>query len=154
MKYLGVIIDSNLRFEDHVNNVVTKANQRMFVVKTFCNQSTSALSSMLFKSFIISILTYCLPVLYTCIYAKDKKRLRKFFSLGDKLGIQNIGDLDSLMDKRSMNLIMNYIHDDEHFINDFLPKLPSGRYRAMKYRSTCGRDCFLRSIISTLNKIF
>ena len=55
--YLGVIIDSNLRFEDHVNNVVTKANQRMFVVKTFCNQSTSALSAMLFKSFIISILT-------------------------------------------------------------------------------------------------
>ena len=33
VKYLGVIIDSNLRFEDHVNNVVTKANQRMFVVK-------------------------------------------------------------------------------------------------------------------------
>ena len=62
---------------------------------------------MLFKSFIISVLTYCLPVLFTCMYAKHKKRLRKFFGDGKKIGIDNIGDLDTLIDNRSKNLIMN-----------------------------------------------
>ena len=126
----------------------------MLTIMTFSHQSTKALSPMLYKSFIISVLTYCLPVLFTCMYAKHKKRLRKFFGDGKKIGIDNIGDLDTLIDNRSKNLIMNFILDDEHFINDFLTKLPSGRYRAIKYRSSWGRDCFLRSMISQLNKIF
>ena len=42
---------------------------------------------------------------------------------------------------------------DEHFINDFLDKCPSGRYSTMKYRGASGRDCFLRHLIHTLNSI-
>ena len=103
--------------------------------------------------FIISILTYCLPILHTPIYAKDKKRQTKFFKDANRLSIENISDLDSIIDNRTKNLILNYIHDDEHFINDLLPKLPSGRYRTMKYRSSWGRDSFLRSMILSLNNI-
>ena len=111
-------------------------------------------SSMLFKSFIVSILTYCLPVLYTSIYAKDKKRLRKFFKDANNLNIPNISELDCIIDNRTKNLILNYILDDDHFINDFLQKLPSGRYRTIKYRSSWGRDSFLRNMILSLNNIF
>lgn len=68
--------------------------------------------------------------------------------------LEDIGDLDTIMNDRSKNLILNYIHDDNHFINDFLNQLPSGRYRAIKYRSAWGRDCFLRTIITTLNDVF
>ena len=32
-------------------------------------------------------------------------------------------------------LALRYIHDDYHFINDFLPQCPSGRYRTVKYRT-------------------
>ena len=121
----------------------------MHIVRTFCYTSTKLLSSMLFKGSIISILTYCLPILYTSIYAKDKKRLRKFFKDANRLSIDNISDLDSIINNRTKNLILNYIHDDEHFINDLL----SGRYRTMKYRSSWGRDSFLRSMILSLNNI-
>ena len=41
----------------------------------------------------------------------------------------------------------------DHFINDFLDKCPSGRYRTVKYRGASGRDCFLRHILHTLNSI-
>ena len=89
-----------LRFESHVDNLVTKASQqRMHIVKTFCHANTKLLSLMLFKSFIISILTYCLPILYTSIYAKDKKRMRKFFKEANNLSIHDISDLDSIIDK-------------------------------------------------------
>ena len=80
--------------------------------------------------------------------------MRKFFKQASRLNIQNIGDLDSIIDNRTKNLILNYIHDDDHFINDFLPKLPSGRYRAIQHRTAWGKDSFLRSMVLTLNNIF
>ena len=98
---------------------------------------------MLFKSFIISFLTYCLPILYPSIYAKGKKRLQKFFKDANHLDIQNISNLERIIDNRTKNLILNYIYYDyEHFINEFLPQLPSGRYRTMKYGSSWGKTAF------------
>ena len=57
---------------------------------------------MLNKSFIISIPKYCLPILYSCIYAKDQKRLRKFFNDDENsLSIQDISDLHGIIDKQT-----------------------------------------------------
>jgi len=36
-----------------------------------------------------------------------------------------------------------YIHDDNHLLNDFLEKCPSGRYRTIKYTSTHGAKILL-----------
>ena len=69
---------------------------------------------MLFRSFIVSILTYCLPILFTSIYSQDKKALREFFKQGHRLGL-DIEDLDSVISKRTKNLALQIIHDDEHF---------------------------------------
>ena len=35
VKYLGVLVDNKLRFEEHVQNTVTKASQRMNIVRAF-----------------------------------------------------------------------------------------------------------------------
>ena len=77
--------------------------------------------------------TYCLPIFFTSIYASDKKCIRKVVMYGIKLGIEHLG-IDDLMPKQTRALALRYIHDEEHFINDFLDKCQSGRYHAMKYR--------------------
>ena len=109
---------------------------------------------MLFKSLILSVITYCLPIFFTSIYASDKKCIRQVFIDGIKVGIENPG-IDALMTKQTRTLAMRYIHEDEHLINDFLDKCPSGRcrYRTMKYRGARGRDCFFRHLIHILNSI-
>ena len=97
------------------------------------NKYVTLLAGFIFNrcfSFIVSILTYCLPILITSIYSRVMKTLRK----GDRLGL-DIGDLDSVMSKRTKNLALQIIHEDEHFLNSFLEKLPSGRYRSLKYRT-------------------
>ena len=152
VNYLGVLVDHKLRFEEHVQSIVTKAEQRMHIVRNFVYLSTRPLATMLFKSFIISLLTYCLPVLYTHVFARDKKCLRKLFKDAGKLDL-DVGNLDSLIQRRTKSLAMTYIHDDEHFVNAFLEKCPSGRYRTLKHRSALGKDCFLRHLIHTLNDI-
>ena len=114
------------------------------------NQRTKPLASL---SFIVSILTYCLPIQFTSIYSRDKKALRKFFKQGDRLGL-DIGDLDSVISKRTRNLSLQIIHDDEHILNSFLEKLLSGRYRSLKYKTAWGKDSFLRHLILILQDIF
>jgi len=78
----------------------------MYIVRNFVYLSSTTLASMLFKSFIISILTYCLPILYTSLYAKDKKQIRHFFKEALKLGIKDLGDIYNLIDVRTKTLLL------------------------------------------------
>ena len=60
-----------------------------------------------------------------------------FFKEAANLGLE-VGDLDSLIKKRTKTLAMTHIRDAAHFLNDFLETCPFGRYRTMKYRSALG----------------
>ena len=81
--------------------------------------------------------TYFLPITFTCLYARDKKCIRKIFLDTIKLCIEH-PDIDSLSTKLNKTLALRYIHDDAHFINDFVSKCPSGQYHSVKYRSLLG----------------
>ena len=48
----------------------------------------------------------------------DNKCLREFFKDANRLSIEDISDLDSIIEKRTKNLLLNYIHDDENLIHD------------------------------------
>ena len=96
VKYLGVDIDQKLRFEDYVQRTTGKASQRMHIVKNFLYLGSKPLACMLFKSFVVSLLKYCLPVLHTSIYARDKNLLIKVFHNAKNLGL-DVGDLDVIV---------------------------------------------------------
>ena len=72
-------------------------NERMYIIKNFLYLSTKPLACMLFKSFIVSLIMYCLPVLYHTIYQRDKKDMRKIFKDASSLGLQLNYDLDTLV---------------------------------------------------------
>ena len=94
------------------------------------------------------ILLYSYLVSFCICYAKF------FFEDADRHELPGISDLNTIIDKRTKKWIMSYIHDEEHFINGFLEKLPSGRYRTLKYCGAWGKVCFLRSMIHSLIYIF
>ena len=61
-KDLGVLIDSRLCFSEHIDSVVAKANQRIFLLfKAFRNRDLK-LMIFAFKVYIIPILKYCSPI--------------------------------------------------------------------------------------------
>jgi len=124
----------------------------MYIVKNFVYLSPKPLANMLFKSFIMSRIAYCLPIIFTCIYASDKKAIRKIFKDGSKLGIEYL-NIDLLIQKLTKELAIKYIIDYDHFINNFLSQCPSGRYRTIKYRGAWGRDSFSRHLVNTLNEL-
>ena len=153
VKYLGIELDCNLRYETHVSNIVRKARQRMYIVRLFYTMGSLPLTTMMFKSFILSLILYCMPVMYQSLRNEEKKQLRRFFSFARALGLVEIDDLDTIIRDRTMRLAFNYIHDDDHFIHNFLEKCPSGRYRNFKIRSAWGRDSFYRRLVLLLNDV-
>ena len=62
---------------------------------------------------------YCLPILYTSLYSRDKKETRKIFKDTEKLDLDDIDNLDTLVSKRTKNFMLQFVHDNEHFIHDF-----------------------------------
>ena len=77
----------------------------MYIVRNFVYISSKPLTNMLFKSFIVSVITYCLPIIFTSIYASDKKCILKVITDGIKLGIEHPG-IDALMTKPTRTLAM------------------------------------------------
>jgi len=69
-----------------------------------------------------------------------------------KHGIEYL-NINLHIQKRTEELAIKYIVDNDHFINELLSQYPSGRYRAIKYRGTWGTDSFLRHLVHTLNEL-
>jgi len=108
-------------------------SRRMYIVKNFVYLSSKPLGNMLFKSFIMSCIAYCLPIVFICIYASDKKAIRKSFKDCSKLGIEHL-NTNLHIQKLTKELVIKYIVDNDHFIYNFLSQCPSGRYWTIKYR--------------------
>jgi len=101
----------------------------------------------------MSRIAYCLPIIFPCIYASDKKAIQKMFKDCSKLGIEYL-NIDLLIQKLTKELAIKYnIVEDHHFINNFLSQCPSGRYRTVKYRGAWGRNSFLQHLVNTLNEL-
>jgi hypothetical protein len=155
VKYLGVTLDTKLRFQSHICNVVTKARQRMYIVKRFSSLgANSRLVTNLFKSFVEPILFYCIVVFYPHLYSNEKKEIRKIFKIAVRYGATVNRDIDALVEERTRQYILGIYHDDVHFIHNVLDKLPSGRLRSHKVRSAVGRDNFYTFFIKFINDAF
>ena len=85
---------------------------------------------------------YCLPILYTSLYSRDKKETRKIFKDTEKLDLDDIDNLDTLVSKRTKNLMLQLVAYMIMRILFMILKYPSGRYWHIKYRTSWGKDFF------------
>ena len=65
----------DLKTEEYIESIVPRA---------FLSCSSVPLANMLFKGFILSLLTYCLRIMFLNLYATDKKALRYFSQSGSE----------------------------------------------------------------------
>jgi len=91
----------------------------------------------------LNIISYCLLIIFTCIYASDKYVIRKMFKDCSKLGNEYL-TIDLHIQKLTKALAIKYnMIEDEDLLNSFLSQCLSRRYRTIKYRGAWNRDSFL-----------
>ena len=104
----------------------------MYIVRLFYNLGSKQLATMMFKSFVLSVLMFCMPVLFPSLYVKDKDKLRSIISSAQRLGLDSIADFDTLISKHMKSTALKLFHDDDHFINPIIEGCRSGRCRLFK----------------------
>ena len=75
MKYLGVILDEHLTFDEHVTYIITKALKKLGILRRaheYLNMNTKIL---LYKSLVLPHLDYC-DLIYMCTTEENLQRLQ------------------------------------------------------------------------------
>ena len=62
VKDLGVIYNSRLNFSNHISSIVSKAKQRLYLLRKSFTYSDSRVLIQAFKTYVLPILDYCSPV--------------------------------------------------------------------------------------------
>ena len=78
-KYLGITIDKKLHWSDHINNIKSKANKRLYFVRKLGQFKVDRiLIALFYKSVIESVLSFCI----TCWGGNSSK--------GDRINVDRI----------------------------------------------------------------
>ena len=76
VKLLGILIDKELTFEDHVRSLLRKANQKFYALMRVSKYMSKDKLRILLKSFIESQFNYC-PLIWMCHSKKMHNRINK-----------------------------------------------------------------------------
>ena len=73
LELLGVILDSNLNFTDHISSICKKASQRTGVLMRLRNLIPTSAKLVVFKTAILPYLTYCQLLWHFCKASNSRK---------------------------------------------------------------------------------
>jgi hypothetical protein len=154
-KYLGVIIDEKLTWEDNTNLVCTKARKRLFFLRKLKEFSIDRqIMRLFYNSVIQSVLTFNITVWYKCLSVTQKDKISKVVKTASRcIGDNVFMDLDSMYNDKVKKLTSKIMENNNHPLNNNFVFLRSGiRLRAVKTRTKRFQDTFLPVAISIYNK--
>ena len=142
VRLLGVMISSNLTWTSHVDSVVKKCSQRMYILRRIKNFTSIREFISVYNALIRSLIEYACPA-FVCLPVGDQRRLQKIQNRCARIKDQI--DLPNLSDRRkslAMKLF-NKIPFCDTFINSLRPdSLPSGRISVPYCRTSIRRNSF------------
>jgi hypothetical protein len=152
-RYLGTILTPKLKFSENTKSIMERTNKRLYILKRLsslgANSSTIKLA---YKSFIESILSYHLAIIYKHLSADDVHDLnhlvRTAYKLSRKqLECQTIAELyRSRLEAKCLRLICR---PDAPLT---LEQYPSGRFIVQKYRTNLRKHSFRHQAAILLNE--
>lgn len=104
---LGVVLDSNLNFSEHIISICKKASQRIGVLMRLRNLIPRKSKLILFKSAILPFLTYCHLVWHFC-KASDTRKLERLQERGLRAVFkENNSSYEQLLEKADLPTLLN-----------------------------------------------
>lgn len=177
-KYLGLTIQSNLKWNVHVNQIINKINAFCGIINRIGNRVNNSVLTSIYYSHIHSHLTYLLPIWGPAIpnYLLDwlqicqNNAIRKIFAYDYKVLELHTNEImlkNNILNVRksllfeSATLYYKISHGLIKIQNDFLTHSDNHSYSTrnknqpfpLAFRTCIGRDSVLRSTVVSFNKI-
>ena len=152
-KYLGTILHCKLSFQQNTEAVVRKARKRLFIMKQLLALRTSkTIRKICYKTFIESIFKYHISTVYGHMSTSCCRSVDKVIRLAGHLSQCSFQDLASIYGLCfKTRCLRMFVCNHQPLLE--LDRLPSGRYRAVKYRVAVRGKCFRSLCIKLLNQV-
>ena len=152
-KYLGTIIDRKLLFKENTLAVCSKVQQRLFFLRKMRSFSVcSTMMMMFYRSFIESVLSFCMASWYGNLNQEYKDKLDRHVKGASKIIGVYQAQLSVVYEQQVLRIAKNIIGSPAHPLHRAFELLPLGR----RYRSPPGpnnrfRYSFVPTAIGLLN---
>ncbi len=153
-KYLGVMIDQNLTWTDHIDFTCKKIQQRIYFLRRLRSFGASAqIIFLFFTSVIQSVMLYCSTAWYNSLSVKDKAKLQHQIKICSKIIGRPISHLFQEAHNKSMLRLATCISTDiTHILHQEYRLLPSNRrFRVPFYNRNRLKHSFIHQSILLLN---
>ncbi|KAK2192565.1 hypothetical protein NP493_28g12015 [Ridgeia piscesae] len=152
-KYLGVILDENFSFTEHVTAVQKKSQQRLHVLRKLRAFYVDPLLLLrLYRSIIEPLLTYCSICYYPALSVKNRNRLLKISHVSAKIIGLPTPKLSEIIDHAILKKARAVATESDHPLSTFFHVLPSQRrYRCIKCKTCRYSRSFVPVAIRMLN---
>ncbi|KAL0199254.1 hypothetical protein M9458_007794, partial [Cirrhinus mrigala] len=136
-RFLGVHIEDNLSWSVNTAELLKKAQQRLYFLRTLRkNNITQRLLVSFYSATVESILTYCICIWYPSCTVAQKKALQRVINTAQKIVGCPLPSLEDLHSSRCLKKAQNIIKDTSHPGHPLFELLPSGRrYRLINART-------------------
>jgi hypothetical protein len=123
IKFLGVVFNSTLCFNQHVDSIVSVVNQRLYLLNKMkqCGLSEEGLH-IIFQAIIVSRITYALSAFSGFLNTCDIDRVNAVFRKAKRWGItQYIYYVEDFIEIAQLKLFKCIISNDTHCLYQLLP---------------------------------
>ena len=150
-KYLGYMIDDQLKGSCNTDMVTKKCNQRLHFLRILNNlHIDKVIISLFYKSTLESIINFSITAWYGKLSCKYKNKLGRIVKKAKKLGAETKA-IDELYQEGVMKQVGKIMHDSNHPLHSQYVFLRSGRRLALPIQRT---DRFRKSFVPKSILIF
>ncbi len=152
-RFLGTTISQDLKWDNHIDSIVKKAQQRLYFL---CQLRKFNLPQELLKQFysaiIESVLCTSITVWFSSATKSDHRRLRRVVRTAERIIGTTLPTLQELYSSRVSKRAGKITLDPSHPAHSLFELLPSGRlYRALSTRAARHRNSFFPQAIHLMN---
>ncbi len=152
-RFLGNTISRDLKWDNHIDSIVKKAQQRLYFLRQLRKFNLpQELLKQFYSAIIESVLCTSITVWFSSATKSDLRRLRRVVRTAERIIGTTLHSLQELYLSRVSKRACKITLDPSHPAHSLFELLPSGRrYRALSTRTTRHRNFFFPQAIHLMN---
>ena len=154
-RYLGTHIDSKLNFETHVNTMIKKCKQRLYLLRKLKSFDVSKkILLLIYKSLIESILSFNVVTWHNYLNLRQKNKINGIIKMCSRIVGENGSSISQLYNVSLKRKARQCTSDEKHPLYKMFERMPSGRrYRTPLAKKTLYKKSFVPSAVSLINSL-
>ena len=124
IKILGVIVDDKLRFQDHINTVVSNTSQCYFALRTLKHHgmSNTCLQN-IFRATVVPKMLYAVPSFWGFLTQAQRNQMQSVLNRVIKLNYYTKDDptVEEFVNKQESDLYRKITYNPQHILHYLLP---------------------------------